>query len=68
MGLLQQDPEEWFYVEAEQGSLSDQAVDELVNKMTQARSDKDYALADQLRNDLTEQGIVLTREGWKRSA
>jgi cysteinyl-tRNA synthetase len=67
MGLLQQDPEEWFHVDVAEGALSDQAIDDLVTAMNQARTDKDYATADKLRNELTEQGITLTREGWKRS-
>ena len=40
-------------------------------KRTQARKNKDFALADKIRNDLLDRGIVLedTREGvkWKRS-
>jgi cysteinyl-tRNA synthetase len=67
MGLLQQDPEEWFHVDVAEGALSDQAIDDLVTAMNQARTDKDYATADKLRNELTEHGITLTREGWKRS-
>lgn len=67
MGLLQQRPKDWFYVEAEEGQLADEAVNDLVAKMSQARVDKDYDLADRLRDELTAQGIVLTRDGWKRS-
>lgn len=66
MGLLQQDPEEWFHVEVAEGGLPDHLVDELVQKMVQARAEKDYALADKFRNELLDQGITLTREGWKR--
>lgn len=67
MGLLQQPPEQWFHVELDEGSLSDEAVDELVEKIKQARADKDYALADTLRDELSSHGIALTREGWRRS-
>jgi len=67
MGLLQMSPKQWFYVAAEEGALSDTAVQELVDGMASARSDKDYALADQYREQLSEQGITLTREGWKRN-
>ncbi len=67
MGLLQQAPEDWFFTEVAEGALSDQDVDALVAKMQQARADKDYKLADEVRASLTEQGIVLTREGWVRA-
>jgi cysteinyl-tRNA synthetase len=66
MGLLQKDPEQWFFVEVAEGDLSDAEVDELMANMKQARADKDYAAADEIRDQLAEQGIVLTREGWKR--
>lgn len=66
MGLLQQDPEQWLYVEAKEGELSDDQVDELVAAMNAARADKDYGKADEIRAQLTEAGIALTREGWKR--
>ena len=43
----------------------------MIARRTQARKNKDFALADKIRNDLLEKGIVLedTREGvkWKRS-
>lgn len=67
LGLLQQDPDSWFHTEAGEGALSDQEVDNLVASMIQARADKDYARADEIRAALTEQAITLTREGWKRS-
>ncbi len=66
MGLLQQDPDEWFYVEAAEGEMSDAAIDQEVATMQQARQDKDYGLADEIRDKLQGQGIVLTRDGWKR--
>jgi cysteinyl-tRNA synthetase len=66
MGLLQQDPEAWFYVEAADGEMSDADIDKDVAAMQQARQDKDYDLADEIRDKLQGQGIVLTRDGWKR--
>ncbi len=66
MGLLQQRPDDWFYVEVAEGELSDQQVDDKVAAMVGARKDKDYALADSIRDELTGLGISLTRDGWKR--
>ncbi|QIL50138.1 cysteine--tRNA ligase [Weissella coleopterorum] len=37
----------------------DQAVDELINARELARQNKDYVRADQIRNELTQQGIIL---------
>jgi cysteinyl-tRNA synthetase len=48
----------------------DSEVESLIEKRTQARKDKDFALADNIRDELTEMGIILedTPQGvkWKR--
>jgi cysteinyl-tRNA synthetase len=67
MGILQQDPDDWLNVEAAEGDLSDTEVDSQVAEMQQARQQKDYKLADDIRDRLQQQGIILTRDGWKRS-
>ncbi|MFT7128607.1 MAG: cysteinyl-tRNA synthetase, partial [Gammaproteobacteria bacterium] len=67
LGILQQSPEAWFRGREKEGSLSDQAVDDLVAQMRSARAEKNYSLADQIRNDLTGNDVVLTRDGWKRN-
>ena len=40
-------------------------IEEMINKRNQAKQNKDYALADQIRKELEEKGIILkdTREG-----
>ena len=40
--------------------ISDEEINELINKRLEAKKAKDYALADKIRNDLKEQGIILT--------
>jgi cysteinyl-tRNA synthetase len=51
--------------------LLDSEVEALIEKRKQARKDKNFALADQIRQELADQGILLedTREGvkWKRA-
>ncbi|MGL4547625.1 CysS/YqeB C-terminal domain-containing protein, partial [Eubacterium aggregans] len=46
-------------------------VEALIEKRQQARKNKDFAMADQIRDDLLARGIVLedTREGvkWKKA-
>ena len=73
MGLLQQDPEQWFK-QARGGdgdAISETEIEALIAKRLQAKADKDYAGADQVREDLLAMGVVLedSREGttWRRS-
>ncbi|MGH9604717.1 MAG: cysteine--tRNA ligase [Terracidiphilus sp.] len=51
-------------------SLTDQAIDALVAERTLAKRQRNYARADQIRNDLAEKGIVVedSKDGvrWKR--
>ena len=73
MGLLQQDPEQWFKQArgADADSISEAEIEAAIAKRQQAKADKDYAGADQVREDLLAKGVVLedSREGttWRRS-
>ena len=53
------------------GALSDAEIDAMAGARTAAKKSRDFAKADQIRNDLAAQGIILedTKEGvrWKRS-
>lgn len=67
MGLLQQSPQEFL-----QGDDDDVAkIEALIAKRNQAREDKDWAAADEARDELTNMGIVLEdgAEGtrWRRA-
>ena len=53
LGLLQADPEAWF-----QGD-GDAAIDALIAERIAARAEKNFALADEIRDELAAQGIVL---------
>jgi len=62
LGCLQTNPEDYF----KRGVEVDEAyIQEMIEKRVQAKKDKDFALADQIRNDLDAQGIELqdSREG-----
>jgi len=71
MGLLQKDPEEWFTLARGAGDISKQDIEMLIAKRQQAKDDKDYSGADQIRQSLLDQGVVLedSRAGtqWRRS-
>jgi cysteinyl-tRNA synthetase len=53
-----------------QQSLSDQAIDALVVERTQAKRQRNFGRADQIRNELAEKGVVIedSKDGvrWKR--
>ncbi len=68
LGLLQQDPEDWFKQGV--GDIDDSAIDDLIRRRTEAREAKDFAEADRLRDELVANGIVLEDgaggTSWKR--
>ncbi len=69
LNLLQADPEEQLRGDAGDGPDSDE-IDALVAQRIEAKANKDWALADKIRDDLTAQGIVLEDSGdvttWRR--
>ncbi len=71
LGLLQEDPEQWFKGEEGEGGLSDAEVEALIERRNQARREKNWAEADRIRDQLKAAGIVLedTPEGttWRRA-
>jgi cysteinyl-tRNA synthetase len=56
---------------ARTGTLPDEAIEELIAQRAAAKKARDFARADEIRNRLAEQGVILedTKEGvrWKRS-
>jgi cysteinyl-tRNA synthetase len=60
MGLLQQDPEDWFrWQPADQSGLTDQQINDLIEERAQARKSKNFQRADEIRDQLTAEGIEL---------
>ena len=51
--------------------MLDEEIEALIQKRTDAKKNKDFKLADEIRNELLEKGIVLedTRQGvkWRRA-
>lgn len=73
LGLLQQDAEAWFQSSANESEdgLSADSIDALIAERKQAKLDKNYARADEIRAQLTEAGIILEDSAsgttWKRA-
>jgi len=71
MGILQQDPDHWFQQADSEESLNADEIESLIAERQQAKLDKNYARADEIRQSLEQQGVLLedSREGtkWKRA-
>jgi cysteinyl-tRNA synthetase len=70
LGLLQQDPEQWFTVARGDDQLTAVQIEEQIQARQQAKQDRDFAKADQIRQQLLDAGVILedSREGtqWRR--
>ena len=68
LGLLNEDPEVFFQYGA---NLSDEEIVKQIEQRNKARKAKDFKRADQIRDDLAAQGILLddSSDGttWKKS-
>jgi cysteinyl-tRNA synthetase len=69
MGLLQQNPADWFAAQTVPGDIDAAEVEALIAARAQARANKDYAAADAARDKLTALGVAIedTADGtiWK---
>ncbi|WP_449720071.1 cysteine--tRNA ligase [Cysteiniphilum marinum] len=70
LGILKHSPESYFkYSVAD--DLSDEVIETMIAERINAKKNKDYAKADQIRQTLTEQGVLLedsaTGTIWKRA-
>ena len=70
LGLLSADPNAWFMAEVSDG-LSAEQIETLLAARRAARANRDFKLADQIRDQLVEAGILIedSAEGtrWRRS-
>lgn len=73
LGVFKVDPVEWFKsprIKREDDGLSDADVEALIQKRIDARSNKDWATADEVRDQLKDAGIILEdtngQTTWKR--
>ena len=70
LGILQVDPEVWFTGGGD-NDLSADVIDKLIAERRDAKANRDFARADQIRDELIAAGIVLedSPEGtiWRRA-
>lgn len=69
IGLLEQDPADWFANAKDSANIDGEKVEALIAARLAARTNKDFAEADRLRDEIDAMGVVLkdSREGttWK---
>ncbi len=70
LGILQEDPAKWLgYGQSDDVDIN--LIEKLIEQRTIAKKDKDYAKADDIRNQLSNMGIIIedTHDGvkWKKS-
>jgi cysteinyl-tRNA synthetase len=72
LGILQQDPQAWLQGGAAADVISAEEIEALIGERKQAKLDKNYSRADEVRQLLLAQGVVLedSREGtqWRRGS
>ncbi len=58
MGILQNDPEEWFAGHVE-GDMPAEEIEALIEKRNEARAGKDFQTADAIRDQLKDAGVII---------
>ncbi|USD20009.1 cysteine--tRNA ligase [Microbulbifer variabilis] len=71
LGILQQDPEAWFkQARGGEETISAEEIETLIEERVQSKKNRDFARADEIREELKSKGVVLedSREGtkWRR--
>ena len=58
LGILFKTPEEWFKSKTPEG-LDEVQIEALIEKRQNARKNKDFVLADSIRKQLSDNGVIL---------
>ncbi len=58
-GLLQENPDDWFAADTDHGPLDEAKINALIQERTDARTQKNFARADAIRDELNAMGIEI---------
>ncbi len=67
VGLLTETKDEWEKFKKNKSDLSDEIIQIKIKERNQARDDKNYELADKIRNELLEKGVQIEDKDGKTS-
>jgi cysteinyl-tRNA synthetase len=71
LGLLQREPETFLQGSRSENGISSEDIETMIAQRNEAKQNKNYAIADELRKHLQTQGILLedTSQGtiWRRA-
>ena len=58
MGIFQENPDKWLGY-GHSSNVSDELIENLIKKRNEARREKNYKLADKIRDELKNKGIEI---------
>ena len=67
VGLLNETKEEWNNFKKNKSTLSDELIKIKIKERNKARDNKNYELADKIRNELLEKGVQIEDKDGKTS-
>ena len=67
IGLLTENKDEWENFKKDKSILNDELIEIKIKERNQARDNKNYELADKIRNELLEKGVQIEDKDGKTS-
>jgi cysteinyl-tRNA synthetase len=59
LGVLQEDPSSWLKIGVAESKIDSKVIEKLIESRNQARANKDFKLADSIRDELSSMGIEI---------
>ena len=67
IGLLTQTKEEWLKIKKNKLNILEEEIASKINERNKARDSKDYILADKIRDELLDKGVLIEDKDGKTS-